>query len=427
MRHEPGAGRYDRIVRMIEESEKLKSDTEAKAARLADRLVPWTFAATGLSWLLTRSAARAASILMVDFCCALKLAMPISFLSAMREAGSHRIMVKGGKFMEGYSEAVTIVFDKTGTLTKASPKVHAVVPFGGRPEAELLRLAACLEEHYPHSIANAVVKEAESRGLLHEERHSRVEYIVAHGIASSIDEKEVRIGSWHFIFEDEKCVCPEDERETLDTLPDEYSHLYMAIDGQLAAVILIEDPLKEESRRTVEQLHELGFERVVMMTGDSRRTAAAVAAKVGVDAYYSEVLPEEKAAFIRSEHEQGRKVIMIGDGINDTPALSEADVGVAINSGAAIAREVADVTILEDDLVSLVTLKRISDGLMKRINTNYRMIIGFNSALIALGAAGLLASSTTAFLHNASTIAISLKSMTNLLEEPRERRIRFRR
>ena len=427
VRHESGSGRYDRIVRMLEESEKLKSDTEAKAARLADRLVPWTFAATGLSWLLTRSAARAASILMVDFCCALKLAMPISFLSAMREAGSHRIMVKGGKFMEGYSEAVTIVFDKTGTLTKASPKVHSVVPFGGRAEEEMLRLAACLEEHYPHSIANAVVKEAQVRGLQHEEKHSRVEYIVAHGIASSIDDKEIRIGSWHFIFEDEKCVCPVDEQEKLAGLPDEYSHLYMAIDGILAAVILIEDPLKEESRRTVQKLHELGFEKVVMMTGDSRRTAAAVAAKVGVDEYYSEVLPEDKAAFIRSEHEQGRKVIMIGDGINDTPALSEADVGVAINSGAAIAREVADVTILEDDLDSLVTLKRISDGLMKRIDSNYRMIIGFNSALIALGAAGVLASTTTALLHNASTIAISLNSMTNLLKEPEGGRRRHRR
>ena len=321
---------------------------------------------------------------------------------------------------------MTIVFDKTGTLTKASPKVHSVVPFGGRAEEEMLRLAACLEEHYPHSIANAVVKEAQVRGLQHEEQHSRVEYIVAHGIASSIDDKEIRIGSWHFIFEDEKCVCPVDEQEKLAGLPDEYSHLYMAIDGILAAVILIEDPLKEESRRTVQKLHELGFEKVVMMTGDSRRTASAVAAKVGVDEYYSEVLPEDKAAFIRSEHEQGRKVIMIGDGINDTPALSEADVGVAINSGAAIAREVADVTILEDDLDSLVTLKRISDGLMKRIDSNYRMIIGFNSALIALGAAGVLASTTTALLHNASTIAISLNSMTNLLKEPEEGRRRHR-
>ena len=414
VRHSMGTGRYDRIIRMIEESEKLKSETEAKASRLADRLVPWTLGATGLTWLLTRNTARAASILMVDFCCALKLAMPISFLSAMREAGTHRIMAKGGRFMENYSEAVTIVFDKTGTLTKASPKVHEIVPFNGEDASEMLRLAACLEEHYPHSMANAVVLEAKEQGLEHEEKHSKVEYIVAHGIASSRDGKKVRIGSWHFIFEDEECVCPEDEREKLDSLPDEYSHLYLAIDGILSAVILVEDPLKDESRSVVSMLHDLGFEKIVMMTGDSDRTARAVASLVGVDDYRAEVLPEDKAAFIRSEHEKGRKVIMVGDGINDTPALSEADVGVAINSGAAIAREIADVMILEDDLHSLVTMKRISDGLMKRIDQNYRFILTFNSFLIAMGAVGLLPSSTTALLHNASTIAISLRSMTNL-------------
>ncbi len=416
VRHSMGSGRYDRIIAMIEESEKLKSDTEAKASRLADRLVPWTFGATALTWLLTRNTARAASILMVDFCCALKLAMPIAMLSAMREAGTHKIMVKGGKAMENFSESVTIVFDKTGTLTKASPRVHDVVPFNGNDEQEMLRLAACLEEHFPHSIANAVVEEASRRNLTHEEKHSRVDYVVAHGIASTIGEEKVRIGSWHFIFEDEGCECPAGEEEKLEQLPDEFSHLYLAVGGKLAAVILIEDPLKDESRMVVKKLHSLGFERVVMMTGDSERTARSVAGQVGVDSYFAEVLPEDKAAFIRSEHEKGHKVIMIGDGINDTPALSEADVGVAINSGAAIAREIADITILEDDLNSLLIMKQLSDRLMDRIHANYRRILSFNSLLILLGAMGLMPSTTTALLHNASTIAISMGSMTNLLD-----------
>lgn len=411
-----GEGRYDRIVAMIEESEKLKSSSEAKASHLADRLVPWTFGATLLTWLITRNTARAASILMVDFCCALKLSMPISVLSAMREAGEHHITVKGGKFMENYAEAVTIVFDKTGTLTKASPKVKAVIPFGGYDETEALRLAACLEEHFPHSIANAVIREAADRGLDHEEKHTKVEYIVAHGIASTIDGEEVRIGSSHFIFEDEGCVVPEEEKEKFDSLPDEYSHLYMALGGKLCAVLLIEDPLKDEAAEVVRELHEMGINRVVMMTGDSERTARAVAKRVGVDVYHSEVLPEDKAGFVRAEHEAGRKVIMIGDGINDSPALSEADAGVAINSGAAIAREIADITISEDDLHALITMRRLSEGLMKRIDRNYKTIIAFNSFLILMGVLGVFPSTTTALLHNASTIMISLDSMTNLLK-----------
>ena len=411
-----GSGRYDRIVKMIEESEKLKSQTEAKASRLADRLVPWTFGATALTYLATRNAARAASILMVDFCCALKLSMPIAILSAMREAGTHKISVKGGKFLENYSEATTIVFDKTGTLTNASPKVHSVVPFNGNEKNEMLRLAACLEEHYPHTIANAVVNEAVFKELEHEEKHSTVEYIVAHGIASSIDGMDVRIGSYHFIFEDEKSVVPEGEQEKFENLPNEYSHLYLSINGVLSAVILIEDPIKPEARETVAKLHELGIERIVMMTGDSERTAKAVSALVGVDAYYAEVLPEEKAGFIRAEHEAGRKVIMVGDGINDSPALSESDCGVAINSGAAIAREIADVTISEDDLRSLIVMKQLSDAMMKRINGNYRKILSFNSFLILMGIVGVFPSTTTALLHNVSTIGISLQSMTNLLE-----------
>ena len=414
---EAGTGRYDRIIAMIEESEKLKSESEARASKLADKLVPWTLGATLLTWLLTRNTARAASILMVDFCCALKLSMPIAVLSAMREASSHHISVKGGKFMENYAEAVTIVFDKTGTLTNASPRVREVVPFNGNDQDEMLRLAACLEEHYPHSIANAVVAEANKRNLQHEEKHSKVEYIVAHGIASSIDGQMVRIGSYHFIFEDEGCSLPEGEKERFNSLPDEYSHLYLAIDKKLAAVILIEDPLRPEAYEVTKKLHALGIDKVVMMTGDSERTARAVAALTGVDEYYSEVLPEDKAAFIRAEHEAGRKVIMVGDGINDSPALSEADAGVAINSGAAIAREIADITISENDLHSLVTMRRLSEGLMKRINRNYKTILSFNSFLILMGVLGIFPSTTTALLHNISTIGIGLHSMTNLLPE----------
>ena len=417
VRQESGTGRYDRIVKMIEESEKLKSQAEDKASHLADRLVPWTLGASALTWLLSGNAARAAAILMVDFSCALKLSMPISVLSAMREAGTYHISVKGGRFLENCSEATTIVFDKTGTLTCALPSVCGVETFGGTDANEMLCLAACLEEHYPHSMANAVVREAQKKHLEHEERHSRVEYIVAHGIASSIEGKKVCIGSYHFIFEDEGTVLPEGEETHFENLPDEYSHLYMAVDGRLAAVILIEDPLKAEASDIVRQLHDLGIDRVVMMTGDSKRTARAVAKMVGVDDYYAEVLPEEKAAFIRMEHASGRKVIMVGDGVNDSPALSESDCGVAINSGAAIAREIADITISEDDLRSLVVLKKISDSLMERIHGNYRTIISFNSFLMLMGALGVFPSATTALLHNASTLAISLNSMTNLLPE----------
>ena len=415
VRQESGTGRYDRIVKMIEESEKLKSSTEDKASHLADRMVPWTLGASALTWLISGNAARAAAILMVDFSCALKLSMPIAVLSAMREAGTYKISVKGGRFLENCSEASTIVFDKTGTLTCASPSVCGVETFGGADADEMLRLAACLEEHYPHSIANAVVREAQKRNLKHEERHSTVGYIVAHGIASTIDGKQVCIGSFHFIFEDEGSVIPEGEQAHFDSLPDEYSHLYMSIDGKLAAVILIEDPLKKESADVIRQLHCLGIDRVVMMTGDSSRTARAVAKMVGVDDYYAEVLPEEKAAFIRREHSAGRKVIMVGDGVNDSPALSESDCGIAINSGAAIAREIADITISEDDLRSLVILKEISDGLMTRIHGNYRKIISFNSFLMLMGALGVFPSTTTALLHNISTVGISLGSMTNII------------
>ena len=415
VRSESGTGRYDRIVKMIEESEKLKSSTEDKASHLADRLVPWTLGASAFTWLLSGNAARAAAILMVDFSCALKLSIPISVLSAMREAGTYHISVKGGRFLENCSEASTIVFDKTGTLTCASPSVCGVETFGGTDADEMLRLAACLEEHYPHSMANAVVREAQKRNLEHEERHSTVEYIVAHGIASSIDGKKVCIGSYHFILEDEGAQIPKGENDHFEHLPDEYSHLYMSIDGELSAVILIEDPLKAEAADIVRQLHSLGIDRVVMMTGDSNRTARAVAKMVGVDDYYAEVLPEEKADFIRREHTSGRKVIMVGDGINDSPALSESDCGVAINSGAAIAREIADITISEDDLHALIVLKKLSDGLMERIHGNYRRIISFNSFLMLMGALGFFPSTTTALLHNASTLAFSLNSMTNLL------------
>ncbi|SEH72019.1 ATPase, P-type (transporting), HAD superfamily, subfamily IC/heavy metal translocating P-type ATPase [Ruminococcus flavefaciens] len=407
-----GGGRYDRIVKMIEESEKLKSSAEDKASHLADKLVPWSLGGTLLTWLLTRNAAKALSILMVDFSCALKLAMPISVLSAMRDCSREGITVKGGRFLEAVAEADTIVFDKTGTLTHSSPRVAQVITFGRRDENEMLRLAACLEEHYPHSIANAVVAAAADKGLEHEEFHSKVEYVVAHGISSMVENERVLIGSHHFIIEDEGCT-PPDER-IFRHLPKEYSHLYLAIGGEVAAVICIEDPLREEAGDVVKKLHEYGISRVVMMTGDNERTAKAVAEKVGVDEYHAEVLPEDKAAFIRAEHEAGRKVVMIGDGVNDSLALSEADAGIAISTGAAIAREIADITISADDLYALVELKRMSNALMKRIGWNYRTIIGFNGGLIGLGVLGVLPPATSALLHNASTLAIGLKSMTEL-------------
>lgn len=410
-----GSGKYDRIVKMIEESEKLKSEAESKAAHLADKLVPYSLGGTVLTYLLTRNTTKALSILMVDFSCALKLAMPVSVISAMRESSSHGITVKGGKFLEAVAEADTIVFDKTGTLTHAEPRVAMIETFGGCDESECLRLAACLEEHYPHSIANAVVHEAEKRGLFHEEKHSAVQYVVAHGISSSIDGKKAVIGSYHFVFEDEGTVIPEGEEEKLNGLPTEYSHLYLAVGGKLAAVICIEDPLRSEAADVISGLKALGISKTVMMTGDSRRTAEAVAAKVGVDEYYCEVLPEDKADFIRKEHSAGRRVIMIGDGVNDSPALSEADAGIAISTGAAIAREIADITISADDLYSLLTLRCISTELMKRINRNYRAIIGFNLGLIILGVAGVLPPATSAFLHNSSTIAIGSASMRNYL------------
>ena len=412
---ESGSGRYDHIVHMIEESEKLKSTAEDKASHLADRLVPYTLAGTLLTYLVTRNSTRALSILMVDFSCALKLAIPIAVLSAMREGRGHHISVKGGRFLEAVAEADTIVFDKTGTLTHACPTVAQIVPFGGKDEEEMLRLAACLEEHYPHSIANAVVAEAKTRGLNHEETHSKVEYVVAHGISSIVDEQKVIIGSHHFVFQDEQCVIPEGEQERFDTLPPEYSHLYLAISGVLAAVICIEDPLREEAALVVNCLHRLGLKRIVMMTGDNAKSAQAVAEIVGVDEYYAEVLPEDKAAFIRREHEAGRKVIMIGDGVNDSPALSEADTGISIDSAAAIAQEVADITLTTEDLYALVTLRLLASELMHRIDHNYRFIMTFNAALIALGVIGVLPPTTTALLHNASTLAVSLHSMTMLL------------
>lgn len=412
-----GSGRYDRIVHMIEESEKLKSNTEDKASHLADSLVPYSLGATTLIWLLTRNPQRALAVLMVDFSCALKLSMPIAVLSAMREASAYHLSVKGGRFLEAVSQADTIVFDKTGTLTHAQPKVAQVVTFGGREENEMLRLAACLEEHYPHSMAKAVTAEASRRGLRHEERHSRVEYLVAHGISSSVDGEKVVIGSHHFVFEDEKCVIPAGDEARFDALPEQYSHLYLAISGVLTAVICVEDPLRAEAREVIEGLRALGVSKLVMMTGDSDKTARAAAAAVGVDEYFSEVLPEDKANFIRAEHALGRKVIMLGDGVNDSPALSEADAGIAVSDGAAIAREVADITVGADDLYSLLILKRLSDALMARIHGNYRKIIGFNLMLIVLGVIGVLPPATSALLHNASTLAISLKSMTNLLEE----------
>lgn len=412
-----GSGRYDRIVHMIEESEKLKSEVEDQASHLADKLVPYSLGGTALTWLLTRNVTKALSILMVDFSCALKLAMPISVLSAMREGRGYHIAVKGGKFLEAVSQAETIVFDKTGTLTRACPTVADIITFGDKERDDMLRLAACLEEHYPHSIANAVVAESKRRGLMHEERHSKVEYVVAHGISSTVEGEKVVIGSHHFVFQDEGCVVPEGDEEKFETLPVKYSHLYLAIGGVLAAVICIEDPLREEAIPVIRRLHELGIKRVVMMTGDSDRTAKAVAQAVGVDEYHSEVLPEDKAEFIRREHAAGRKVIMIGDGVNDSPALSEADAGIAMGTGAAIAKEVADITLATEDLRSLVTLRQLSSALMKRIHGNYRFIMGFNGSLIALGVAGVLQPATSALLHNISTLAIGLRSMTNLLDE----------
>lgn len=411
-----GSTRFERIVTMIEESEKLKSSVEGKASGLADALVPWSLGGTALTWLITRNTTKALSILMVDFSCALKLAMPLSVLAAMREANSYQMTVKGGKFLEAIADADTIVFDKTGTLTKAQPTVADVVTFEGRDQNEMLRIAACLEEHFPHSMANAVVQESISRGLVHEEMHSKVDYIVAHGIASYIGDERVIIGSNHFVFEDEKCVIPESEMDKFDSLPPEYSHLYLAIGGRLAAVICIEDPLRPESTQVIKELRKLGISKIVMMTGDSDRTAKAIAAKVGVDEYYSEVLPEDKANFVEKEKTEGRKVIMIGDGINDSPALSAANVGIAISEGAQIAREIADITISEDALYQLVTLKEISNRLMKRVHWNYRFVIGFNLGLILLGVSGVLAPATSALMHNTSTLLISLKSMTNLLD-----------
>ena len=412
-----GGGRYDRIVKMIEESEKLKSGVESHASNLADRLVPYSLGATGLIWLVTRNVTKALAVLMVDFSCALKLSMPIAVLSAMREASTYHLTVKGGRFLEAVSQADTFVFDKTGTLTYAAPQVASVIPFNGEQEDEVLRLAACLEEHYPHSMAKAVVAEAERRGLHHEERHSKVEYIVAHGVSSSVDGKKVVIGSHHFVFEDEGCVIPEGEEERFDALPEEYSHLFLGVGGVLSAVICVKDPLREEAGKIIDGLHKLGIPKLVMMTGDSERTARSVAQTIGIDEYYSEVLPEDKANYIRREHEAGRKVVMLGDGVNDSPALSEADAGIAIRDGAAIAREVADITIGANDLYSLLTLKRVSDALMRRIHRNYRRIIGFNLMLICLGVAGILPPATSALLHNASTLVISLESMTPLLKD----------
>lgn len=412
-----GNNRFDQIVTMIEESEKLKSELEGKAEHYADKLVPWTLGATGLTYLLTRNVTKAMSILMVDFCCALKLAMPISVLSAIREASLYNVTVKGGKFLEAVAEADTIVFDKTGTLTKAHPTVVDVVNFNDEYSSDdMLRVAACLEEHFPHSMAKAVVDAASKKGLSHEEMHTKVEYIVAHGIATSINGKRTVIGSYHFVFEDEKCVVPEGKEPLFESLPLYYSHLYLAVEGKLSAVICIEDPLRDEAAAVVTSLKKAGISKVVMMTGDSERTASVIAKKVGVDEYYAEVLPEDKAAFVEREKAKGRKVIMIGDGINDSPALSAANVGIAISDGAEIAREIADITVGSDDLYQIVTLKYISNALMKRIKSNYRKIVGFNSGLIALGVAGVLPPTTTALLHNGSTILISVNSMKNLLE-----------
>ncbi len=410
-----GQGRYDKIVAMIEQSEQLKAAAENRASHLADRLVPYTLAGSGLVYLLTRNTTRALSVLMVDFSCALKLSMPLAVLSAMGEASRFHVTVKGGKYLEAVAQADTIIFDKTGTLTHASPMVAQVISFSGRDEGEMLRLAACLEEHFPHSMANAVVQAARDRGLAHEEMHSQVEYLVAHGIASTVDGQRVIIGSAHFVFEDEGCVIPPEEQNVFDSLPGEFSHLYLAVGGVLAAVICISDPLRAEAADAVAALRKLGVSKIVMLTGDSERTAAAIAAQVGADEYRSEVLPEDKAHFVQAEREQGRTVVMIGDGINDSPALSAANVGVAISDGAAIAREIADITIAADDLFELVKLRALSAALMGRIHSNYRFVIGFNGSLIVLGALGVLAPATSAMLHNLSTLGVSLRNMTNLL------------
>ena len=411
-----GSTRYEKIIRMLEESEKLKSSMESRAEHLADRLVPYSFLGTVAAYLITRNPMKAVSILMVDFSCALKLSMPVAVLSAMRECSEHQITVKGGKFLEALAEADTLVFDKTGTLTKAEPKVRQVVTFGGRDRSDMLRLAACLEEHFPHSIANAVVRQAELENLKHEEMHAKVSYVIAHGIASEVGDEEVQIGSRHFIFEDGQCTVPPQEQEKFESLPEDCSLLYLAIGRELAAVICIEDPLREEASEVVSRLKKLGIRKVVMMTGDSERTARAIARRVGVDEYHSEVLPEDKAAYVQVEQAAGRRVVMIGDGINDSPALSAADAGIAISEGAQLAREIADITISQDNLYGLVTLKEISSLLVKRIHSNYRFVLGFNSGLLVLGLLGVLAPGTSAFLHNMSTLGIGLHSMTNLLE-----------
>ena len=413
-----GANRYDKIVAMIEESEKLKSSTENRALELADKLVPWCLAGTVVTYALTRNVTRAISILMVDFSCALKLSMPLAVLSAMRECGTAHITVKGGKYLEALAKADTIVFDKTGTLTRATPQVVDIIPFSNSEKDDVLRLAACLEEHFPHSMANAVVRAAREQGLAHEEMHSEVEYIVAHGIVSRVGGERVVIGSYHFVFEDEHCIVPADEQEKFDQMPAEYSHLYMAASGQLVGVICIADPLRPEAASVLRQLHKLGIRNTVMMTGDSYRTAEAIARQVGVDQFFAEVLPEDKANFVQKAKAEGHTVIMIGDGINDSPALSAADIGIAINSGAAIAREIADVTIKADSLEELVTLKTIANALQHRVSSNYRFVLSFNSTLIALGALGILQPAASAMLHNLSTIGISLRSMTNLIQKP---------
>ena len=413
-----GANRYDKIVAMIEESEKLKSSTENRALELADKLVPWCLAGTVVTYALTRNVTRAISILMVDFSCALKLSMPLAVLSAMRECGTAHITVKGGKYLEALAKADTIVFDKTGTLTRATPQVVDIIPFSNSEKDDVLRLAACLEEHFPHSMANAVVRAAREQGLAHEEMHSEVEYIVAHGIASRVGGERVVIGSYHFVFEDEHCIVPADEQDKFDQMPAEYSHLYMAASGQLVGVICIADPLRPEAASVLRQLHKLGIRNTVMMTGDSYRTAEAIARQVGVDQFFAEVLPEDKANFVQKAKAEGHTVVMIGDGINDSPALSAADIGIAINSGAAIAREIADVTIKADSLEELVTLKTIANALQHRVSSNYRFVLSFNSTLIALGALGILQPAASAMLHNLSTIGISLRSMTNLIQKP---------
>ena len=413
-----GANRYDKIVAMIEESEKLKSSTENRALELADKLVPWCLAGTVVTYALTRNVTRAISILMVDFSCALKLSMPLAVLSAMRECGTAHITVKGGKYLEALAKADTTVFDKTGTLTRATPQVVDIIPFSNSEKDDVLRLAACLEEHFPHSMANAVVRAAREQGLAHEEMHSEVEYIVAHGIASRVGGERVVIGSYHFVFEDEHCIVPADEQEKFDQMPSEYSHLYMAASGQLVGVICIADPLRPEAASVLRQLHKLGIRNTVMMTGDSYRTAEAIARQVGVDQFFAEVLPEDKANFVQKAKAEGRTVVMIGDGINDSPALSAADIGIAINSGAAIAREIADVTIKADSLEELVTLKTIANALQHRVSSNYRFVLSFNSTLIVLGALGILQPAASAMLHNLSTIGISLRSMTNLIQKP---------